>query len=33
LGKKFQLQNNLAYWGFDRSYARSSAIVLVSEVP
>jgi len=30
LGKKFQLQNDLAYWGYDRSYARSSVIVLAT---
>ena len=30
--KKFHLQNDLAYWGYDRSYARGLVIVLATGV-
>jgi len=32
LGKKIQLQSYLAYWGYDRSYARSLVIVLAGNL-
>ena len=32
MGKNIQLQNDLAYWGYDCSYARSSVIVLATVV-
>ena len=32
LGIKIQLQNDLAYWGYDRSYAHSSVVVLATDL-